>query len=126
LETAVADQLGTFASVIAALSRQVQASKENMTKIMQYAEGKRLFKAKEVELDLSLSEGAAYSALTRLVAEKKLTRLKLHSGGAYGYTVVKQNGSVLTVDVEGTEAKAMKEDLKRLNDAEIKARLDSR
>jgi hypothetical protein len=64
--------------------------------------------------------------LTRLVAEKKLTRLKLHPGGAYGYTVVKQNGSVLTVVVEGTEAKAMKEDLKRLNDAEIKARLDSR
>ena len=40
LETAVADQLGKFASVIAPPSRQTQTQRENMTKIMQYAQGK--------------------------------------------------------------------------------------
>ncbi len=126
LEAAVADQLGTFASVIESPSRQVQASKENMARVMEYAQGKRLFKGKDVELDLRLSESAAYKALSRLVAEKKLSRLKLYPGGAYGYTLVKQNGSGLAVDVEGEEAKAIREDLKRLNAAETQARLDSR
>lgn len=70
-----------------------------------------------MELDLGLSESSVYSALTKLVAEKKLTRLKLRPGGAYGYTLVRQNGSVSTVEVEGQEAKALREDLKRLNAA---------
>jgi len=55
-----------------------------------------------------------------------LTRLKLHPGGAYGYTLVKQDGSALGVEVEGEEAKALREDLKRLNAVEAQARLDSR
>jgi len=126
LETAVADQLGTFASVIGSPSRQIQASKENMARVMDYAQGKRLFKGKDVELDLRLSESAAYKTLSLLVAEKKLSRLKLHPGGAYGYTLVKQNGSASAVEVEGEEAKAIREDLKRLNAAETQARLDSR
>jgi len=64
--------------------------------------------------------------LSLLVAEKKLSRLKLRPGGAYGYTLVKQDGSVSTVEVEAEEAKALREDLKRLNAAETQARLDSR
>ena len=126
LETAVADQLGKFASVIAVPPHHTQAQRDNMNRILKYAEDKRLLRAKDVELDLGLSESSAYSALTKLVAEKKLTRLKLHPGGAYGYTLVRQNGSVLTVDVEGQEAKAIREDFKRINAAEVQARIDSR
>ena len=47
-------------------------------------------------------------------------------GGAYGYTLVKQDGSVSSVEVEGEQAKALREDLKRLNAAEVQARLDSK
>jgi len=128
LETAVADQLGKFASVISAPSRQTQTQRENMVRIMQYAKGKdeTFFKAKDVELDLRLSDGCAYSALSKLVDEKKLLRLRLYPGGAYGYRLTKQNGSGLAVEVEGEEAKAIREDLKRLNDAEVQARLDSK
>ena len=126
LESAVADQLGAFASVIAAPSLHSQISKENMAKVLQYAEGKQLFKAGEVELDLGLSKSVVYAALTRLVADKKLTRLKLRPGGAYGYALAKQAAAVSAVDVEGNEAKLIREDLKRFKEAEIQARLDSR
>jgi hypothetical protein len=126
LESAVADQLGTFASVIAAPSWHAQAVKENMDRVLQYAEGKQLFKANEVEIDLGLSRNVAYSALMRLVADRKLTRLKLRPGGAYGYTLVKQNAVLPAVDVECDEAKLVREDLKRLKAAEVQARLDSR
>ncbi len=126
LESAVADQLGAFASVIAAPSLHAQVSRENMAKVLQYAGGKKLFKAGDIELDLGLSKSVAYSALTRLVAEKKLSRLKLRPGGAYGYSLVKQGDAVPSVDVEGNEAKLIREDLKRLNAAEVQARLDSR
>ncbi len=131
LETAVADQLGKFASVIAAPSHQTQTQRENMARIMQYAQDKdkdkdkTFFRAKDVELDLGLSDGSVYSALSKLVAEKRLTRMKLHPGGAYGYRLVKQNGSALAVEIEGEEAKAIREDLKRLDAAEVQARLDS-
>ena len=125
LEAAVGDQLGTFSSVVAASSMRVQASKENMTKILQYAEGKQLFKSSEAELDLGLSKNVAWASLTKLVAEKKLTRLKLPRN-TYGYTLAKQGVPVPAVDVEGEEAKFVREDLKRLNAAEVQARLDSR
>jgi menaquinone-dependent protoporphyrinogen IX oxidase len=45
LEAAVSEQLGTFSSVMVAPSMRVQASKDAMAKIMQYAKGKQLFKA---------------------------------------------------------------------------------
>ncbi len=125
LEAAVADQLGTFASVIAAPTMRAQTSKENIAKILQYAEGKQLFKAMDVEVDLGLSRNVVYPALTKLVAEKKLTRLKIPKN-AYGYTLVKQYASVPAVDVECEEAKFIREDLKRLNAAEVQARLNSR
>jgi len=88
--------------------------------------GKRLFKAADVEVDLGVSRSIVYPALRRLVADKKLTRLKLCPGGAFGYTLVKQCVSVPAVDVECDEARFVREDLKRLNAAEVKARLDSR
>ena len=126
LESAVADQLGTFASVIASPSFHAQAVKENVERVVQYAQGKQLFKASEVELDLGLSRNVAYSTLTRLVADRKLSRFKLRPGGAYGYALAKQPAAVPAVDVEGNEAKLIREDLKRLNAAEVQARLDSR
>jgi hypothetical protein len=125
LEAAVGDQLGTFSSVLAASSMRVQASKENMTKILQYAEGKQLFKSSEAEVDLGLSKNVAWSALTKLVAEKRLTRLKLPRN-SYGYTLVKQGTSIPAIDAESAEAKLIREDIKRLNAAEVQARLDSR
>ncbi len=125
LESAVADQLGTFASVLAAAPPRSQASKENMEKVLNYAQEKPLLKVADVRLDLGISEGAAYAALARLVAEKKLTRFKL-SGGAYGYSLPKPGDSLPVVDVEGAEAKQVREDIKRLNAAEVQARLDSR
>ena len=126
LESAVADQLGTFASVIAAPSWHAQAVKENIAKILQYAEGKQLFKANEVELDLGLSKNVVWLALSRLVADRKLARLKLPPHGAYGYSLVKQNAPLPGVDVECDEAKLVREDLKRLKAAEVQARIDSR
>lgn len=125
LEAAVGEQLGTFASVITAPSMRVQASKENMAKILQYAEGKQLFKSSEAEADLGLSKNVAWSALTRLVAEKKLTRLRLPKR-TFGYSLVNHDVAVPSVDVECDEAKFIREDLKRLNAAEVQARLDSR
>ncbi len=126
LEASVADQLGKLTSINIAPSWQNQASKETVAKILHYAVGKRLFKAGEVEVDLGLSRSIVYPALRRLVAEKKLTRLKLRPGGAFGYTLVKQCVSVPAVDVECDEARFVREDLKRLNAAEVQARLDSR
>ncbi len=126
LESAVSDQLGTFASVIAAPPPPGQVSRENMEKIMQYAGGKRLFTAGEVQLDVGLSKDATYAALAKLVAEKKLMRVKLRPGGAFGYSVAKQGDSVPAIDVEGAEAKQVREDIERLKVAEVQARLDSR
>lgn len=123
LEAAVGEQLGTFSSVMASSSMHVQASKENVAKILQYAEGKQLFKATDVEVDLGLSKNVVWSALTKLVAEKKLTRLKLPKR-TYGYSRVNQDVPVPAVDVECDEAKFIREDLKRLNAAEVQARLD--
>ncbi len=125
LESAVADQLGTFASVIAAAPPRSQAAKENMEKVLNYAQEKPLVKVADVRLDLGISESAAYAALARLVAEKKLTRYKL-TGGAHGYSLPKPGDSLPAVDVEGAEAKQVREDIKRLNAAEVQARLDSR
>jgi hypothetical protein len=125
LEAAVGEQLGTFASMMNAPVARVQVSKENVMKILQYAEGKQLFKAADVEVDLGFSRNVAYNALSRLVVEKKLTRLKLPRG-AYGYSLIKKVESVPTVDVECEEAKFIREDLKRLNAAEVQARHDSR
>ena len=125
LEAAVGEQLGTFSSVMAAPSMRAQASKENVMKILQYAEGKQLFKATDVEVDLGLSKNVVWSALTKLVAEKKLTRLKLPKR-TYGYSRVNRDVPVPAVDVECDEAKFIREDLKRLNAAEVQARLDSR
>lgn len=104
---------------------RAQTSKENIAKILQYAEGKQLFKATDVEMDLGLSRNVVYPALARLVADKKLTKLKLPKR-VYGYSLVKQDVPVPTVDVECDEAKFIREDLKRLNAVEIQARLDSR
>lgn len=126
LESAVADQLGTFASVIASPSFHAQAVKENMERVVQYAQGKQLFKASELELDLGLSKNVVWAVLTRLVADRKLARLKLPPHGAYGYSLVKQNAPVPAVDVECDEAKLVREDLKRLKAAEVQARIDSR
>jgi len=125
LEAAVGEQLGTFASVMASPSIRVQASKENVAKILQYAEGKQLFKATDVEVDLGLSRNVVYPALTRLVAEKKLMRLRLPKR-AYGYSLVKQDVPVPAVVVECEGAKFIREDLRRLNAVEVQARLDSR
>ena len=126
LESAVADQLGTFASVIASPSFHAQAVKENMERILQYAQGKQLFKAAEVELDLELSKNVVWLGLTRLVADKKLVRLKLPPHGAYGYSLVKQSAPIPAVEVECDEAKIVRENLKRLKAAEVQAKIDSR
>jgi len=75
---------------------------------------------------LGLSRNIVCPALSRLVGEKKLTRLKLRPGRAFGYTLVKQSVSVPAVDAERDEARFVREDLKRLNAAEIQASLDSR
>jgi hypothetical protein len=125
-EVAVADQLGKLTSIKTAPSFQSNAYRENAEKILHYAVGKRLFKASEVEADLGLSKNVAYQALRRLVSEKRLTRLKLCPGGAFGYTIVKQCVPVPAVDVECDEARIVREDLKRLNAAEVQARLDSK
>jgi len=128
LESAVGDQLGKLTSANAASSFLSHASGESAAKILLYAVGKKLgfFKAGEVEVDLGFSRNIVYLALRRLVCEKRLTRLRLRPGGAFGYTLVKQCVSVPAVDVECDEARFVREDLKRLNAAEVQARLDSR
>lgn len=125
LELVVGDQLGKLTSTSVASPFLSHASWENAAKVLHYASGKRLFKAVEVEVDLGLSRNIVYPALRRLVFEK-LTRLKLRAGGVFGYTLVKQYVSVPAVDVKCDEARFIREDLKRLNAAEVQARLDSR
>jgi len=120
----VANQLRNFASLNASPSWRAQASKENAAKILQHAEG-RLFEAADVEADLGLSRNIVYPALRRLVAEK-LTQLKLRPMGAFGHTLVKQCVSVPAVDAECDEAMSIRVGLKRLDAAEVQARLDSR
>ena len=85
----------------------------------------KVFRKKKVlSLVLELSRNIIYLALRRLVAEK-LTRLKLRLGCAFGYTLVKQCVSFSAVDVECDEDRFVREDLKLLNAAEVRARLDS-
>ena len=108
----------------ASSSWRAQAPKENAAKILQHAEG-RLFEAADVEADLGLSRNIVYPALRRLVAEK-LTQLKLRPMGAFGHTLVKQCVSVPAVDAECDEAMSIRVGLKRLDAAEVQARLDSR
>jgi len=126
LETAVACQLGTFASLMTVPTHQAHASKENMAKILRYAEGNRLFTAIDVEEALGLSRNMVYPALNKLVAEKKLLKLRVPSRRSFGYSLVKKGESVSSVEIEADGARFLREDLKRLNSAEMRARLDSR
>ena len=59
----MAEQLGTFASAMAAPPPPGQVSRENMKKMMQYAGGKRLFTAGEIQMDVGLSKDSPYAAL---------------------------------------------------------------
>ncbi len=125
LEGAVAEQLGTFASVIARSSQHNRALRMNMDKIMRYAEGKSLFTAKDIHFDLALSNGVVYDALTGLVAEKKLTKRRLSSGG-FGYTLAKRNDVAPAIDVECEEARQLKGEIRRSDAATVQARIDSK
>ncbi len=124
LESAVADQLGTFAAVTA--SAPAHETSETMAKILAYAQGKKLFKTCDVEADLQFSSSVAYAALKRLAEEKKLTRLRL-AKNAWGYTLPKQESGAPLIDAtESEESRMLREDLKRLGAAENQARIDSR
>ncbi len=126
LEAVLGEQLGLFSSVLAAPSWRSQTAKENMAKVLEYAKGKRLFKTSDVVTDMGISRNVVYPALARLVNDKKLTRLRLRPGGAFGYKLGKQDASIPEVEVENDETRRFREDAKRLDAVEAKARLDSR
>jgi len=84
------------------------------------------FKLTEVEADLGLSKNIVCPALNRLVAEKKLTKLKLPPHNTYGYSIAMQAAAVLAVEVECDEDRVFMEGLKLLNAAEVQPMLDSR
>ena len=124
IESAVGEQLGTFASLMAPQPSR-SASTENMEKILLYAKGKELFKSTDIESDLQFSNSVAYSALCRLVAENKLVRMRLPNR-AWGYTLPKQPAATVpSIDTaESGRAKMISSDLKRFNSEELSARRD--